>query len=322
MKKFGLATWAHEISYFGDKDNIERHADRLKAAGFDLLIPCVKNPHGAVDFVTDVADVNPGYPDWDPLKVLIDACHERGIKVHPWFCVFPEEKNSRLLREHPEYQAEFEIQGRWACACRPEVQDYIFNLYKSLANRYRPGGLHLDYIRTGWMCKCPFCKEQMSGQGVDIEKVQQKEQAFERWKEWRVSRLTDFVRRLHDFTAKAGIELSAAVFSHYPDCVRTQAQDWVLWAEEGIIDFLFPMNYTSSTRIAEKLTLAHVALVQGRVSLWEGLDKAGFAAELNPEKLTEEAKAVLSAGAQGVVIFDYPSMTDEDIAAIKRLRCS
>ena len=152
MKEFGFGAWAHHLRDFGSKDEIEAHVDRLANAGFDILIPCVKNPPGAVDFLTEVADVNPVYPEWDPLRVLIDACQGKGIKVHAWFCVFKEGEGSRLLRSNPDFAAQVPDEN-WACACREEVQNYEYDLYRSVAELYSPDGLHLDYIRTGEPCR-------------------------------------------------------------------------------------------------------------------------------------------------------------------------
>lgn len=320
MHEFGLAVWSHRITDFGGKDEVKGHAESLAEAGFDILIPCVKNPPGAADFLTDVADVNPDYPDWDPLKVLVGACRERGVKVHPWFCVFPEGERSRLLREHPEFAAKLDGRMRWGCACRQEVQDYVFELYRSLALRYRPDGLHLDYIRTGGVCKCEFCRSEMGARGVDLEKVEFKDPAFVEWTDWRVSRLTGFVRRLREFTRAEGMELSAAVFPSYPDCIGSQAQDWVGWAEEGLVDFLFPMNYTNSLQICLTRTISHVALVGDGVPVWEGLGKKSSCSELSTEALAAQVRGVREAGARGVVLFQYRAVTEEDVQAIRRVR--
>ncbi|MDP6438026.1 MAG: family 10 glycosylhydrolase [Candidatus Brocadiia bacterium] len=322
MSEFALAVWSHRITDFGEQEDIARHADRLAAGGFDLVIPCVKNPPGGVDFFTNLAHVNEEYPDWDPLRVLIEECRQRGLKVHPWFCVFLEGDRSRLLRERPEYTARNTESIRWGCTCRPEVQDNVFALYEDLAQRYDPDGLHLDYIRTGGPCRCEFCKAQMREQGVDIEAVEPAEPAHEQWTQWRVSRLAAFVRRMHELTAGRGIELSAAVFADYPDCIVQQAQDWVLWAEEGIVDYLFPMTYTPSARVAWARTVSHVALVRDRVPLWEGLSKDCEQGRLTPALLADQARTVLEAGARGVVLFQYPSVSDEDIAALGALRSS
>jgi uncharacterized lipoprotein YddW (UPF0748 family) len=322
MKDFRLAAWAHSLGNFGEKEeDIPGHVDRLADAGFDLLIPCVKNPPASADFFTDVADVNPLYPDWDPLRVLIDSCHDRGIKVHAWFCVFKEGEQSKLIKEHPEYAAVVPDE-HWACACRPEVQDYEYDLYRSVAEGYRPDGLHLDYIRTGEPCRCEYCKREMAERGLDVDELKWtpwylNEKGVEEWTEWRVSKITGFVERLHGLTENLGMKLSAAVFAGYPDCIYIQGQDWVQWAERGIIDYLFPMNYTTSLRYAVTRTVSHLALVGGRVPVWEGLARA--AAPSQPDILPELVRGVREAGAQGAVLFHYPSLTDGDLRAIREL---
>jgi uncharacterized lipoprotein YddW (UPF0748 family) len=315
-KKFSLGVWAHSIGNFGESpEEVRRHVGRLAEAGFDLIIPCVKNPPGAVDFFTDAAEVNEAYPAWDPLKVLIQASRERGIKVHPWFCVFLEGEKSRLLGEHPEYGAKNEGNSRlhWTCAMRPEVQDYVYDLYVRLAERYRPDGLHLDYIRTGGPCKCDYCREQMAAEGVDVERAAWGTPPFERWTAWRTSRITDFVRRMREYTAAHDLELSAAVFRDYPQSVPSQGQDWVGWANEGLVDFVFPMNYDESEINVRRLTREHVKLVDDKVALWEGLMKD----KLTPPQLARQVRAVLQLRTKGAVIFHYPALTDEDLAAMK-----
>lgn len=107
-KAFQYATWAHSVSNFGsNQDEVRRHVERLNTAGFELIIPCVKNPPGYVDFRTEVAIVNPSYPGWDPLRVLAESADEHGMKVHPWFCIFPEGEGSKLLNQKPYLGAVF-----------------------------------------------------------------------------------------------------------------------------------------------------------------------------------------------------------------------
>jgi uncharacterized lipoprotein YddW (UPF0748 family) len=316
--EFGLAVWSHKLRDFGSKEEVESHAKRLADSVVGILIPIVKGTNGTVDFLTGMADVNPKYPDWDPLKVLIRACRKRGVKVHPWFCVFTEGGGSRLLREHPSFLA-MGTGGRnkWACAMRPEVHDYEFGLYKSVADNYKPDGLHLDYIRTGGVCRCGFCKAQMKKKGIDIDKVKPSEPA---WLEWRISRLMQFVRRLREFTKNEKMELSAAVFRGYANARISQAQDWVKWAEEGIVDYLMPMNYTNDISTFRKLTKSHVGLVRGRVPIWEGIGKKSSMSKLSTQAMAEQAQVAGDLGAQGVVIFNYSAMTDDDFKAIREVK--
>lgn len=316
--QFGLGLWSHKLRDFSDKRQVVQHVQRLARAGVNILIPIVKFPSGEVDFVTELADVHPHYPAWDPLKVLIKNCRKRGIKVHPWLCVFPEGKQSRLLREHPEFATKGTGGGhRWACAMRPEVQDYEFGLYRDVAGRYHPDGLHLDYIRTGGVCRCQFCRNQMNKRGIDILKVQPSDCA---WVNWRTSKVTGFVRRLREFTKEKKMELSAAVFRNYESARVYQAQDWVNWAQERLVDYLMPMSYTNSLNDFARWAKTHIKLAAGKVPVWEGIGKSSSVSKLTAQALAQQARAAHEAGAQGIVIFHYDAITDDDFKALQKVK--
>lgn len=316
-EKFHFATWAHRVSNFGDtKEEVGMHVKRLSDSGFELIIPCVKNPPGYADFKTDVAEVNPDYPEWDPLFVLAESATKHNMKVHPWFCVFTEGEHSALLKKSPHLVAKSDSNMRWICACRPEVQEYELALYKSVADGYPIHGLHLDYIRTGGICRCDYCKEQVSARGVDISEITPKDPGFAEWTNWRCERITSFVEQMRKLTHSKGIELSAAVFADIPSCRNSNGQDWVSWAEKGLVDFLFPMNYDNSTRNVQLRTRQHVALIKNHCPVWEGLGKASSNSQLTTEVMVEQIHAAKEEGAEGVVLFHYPSLSDEDLAAI------
>jgi uncharacterized lipoprotein YddW (UPF0748 family) len=319
--KLHLATWAHSISNFGDNpDEVERHVERLADAGFELIIPCVKNPPGYVDFMTDVAEVNPSYPDWDPLRVLAESATGHDMKVHPWFCVFREGEHSRLVNQSPHLAAILDsADQRWACACHPETQDYELALYGSVADGYPVHGLHLDYIRTGGLCRCEYCMEQMSSRGIDIDEISRRDPGLAQWTDWRCERITSFVEQMRELTRSRDIELSAAVFADIPSCRNSNGQDWAKWAEKDLVDLMIPMNYDNSVRNVRLRTRQHVAAVKDRCPVWEGLGKASSASQLTTEVLVEQIAAAEQEGATGVVLFHYPALGDEDLAALKAL---
>jgi len=320
-KKFHFATWAHRVSNFGDNpQEVKQHVKRISDAGFELIIPCVKNPPGYADFKTDVAEVNPDYPDWDPLKVLAEVATEHKMKVHPWFCIFPEGEHSVLLKKSPHLAAVHESSRmRWACACRPEVQEYELALYASVADNYPIHGLHLDYMRTGGVCSCDYCKEQMAARGIDVSEVSTKDPEFAQWVNWRCERITSFVEKMRKLTSSRNIELSAAVFADLPSCRNSNGQDWGEWAEKRLVDFMFPMNYDNSTRNVKLRTRQHVALISNRCPVWEGLGKASSNSQLTTEVMVEQIRAAKEEDAEGVVLFHYPALSDEDLLAIKGL---
>jgi uncharacterized lipoprotein YddW (UPF0748 family) len=320
-REFGYGTWAHSISNFGnDSDEVKRHVERLANAGFKLIIPCIKNPPGYADFRTDVAQVNPSYPDWDPLMVLAESATEHDMEVHTWFCVFPEGEHSKLLKQSPQLAAVFESSNRrWACACREEVQEYELALYKSVADGYPVHGLHLDYIRTGGLCKCDYCKEQMSSRGVDISEIDRRDPGVAEWTDWRCERIASFVEQMRELTQSKGIKLSAAVFADIPSCRNSNGQDWAGWAEKDLVDLMIPMNYDNSTRNVALRTRQHLAAVKDHCPVWEGLGIASSASRLSAEAMVAQITAAKQEGAKGVVLFHYPALSDEDLAILKAL---
>jgi len=176
-------------------------------------------------------------------------------------------------------------------------------------------------MRTGAPCTCEFCRGQMAEEGVNIDEAKPGTREYEEWAKWRVGRLTEFVRNMRELTREAGVELSAAVFSGYPECISPQAQDWVRWAEEELLDALMPMNYSQSTRVAVMRTKAHMAQVAGKVPVWEGIcRRAGNFSNLNPDELRDQMESVLAEGPQGLVIFSYGSLTPEDLAVCRALK--
>lgn len=318
--KFHYGTWAHSVSNFGDNpDKVKQHVKRLADAGFELIIPCVKNPPGYADFRTDVAEVNPSYPDWDPLRVLAESATEHNMEVHAWFCVFAEGNHSRLLSRSPHFAAvpAPERMG-WACACRPEVQEYELALYESVAE-YPIHGLHLDYIRTGIPCRCDYCKEQMSAHGINIDDMDRRDPNLAEWNDWRSERITSFVGQMRKLTRSKGIKLSAAVFADIPSCRNSNGQDWAEWAEKDLVDLMIPMNYDNSTRNVRLRTRQHIAAVAGHCPVWEGLGKSSSASKLTTEKMVDQVSAAKEEGAEGIVLFNYPALSDEDLAALKGL---
>ena len=321
MSGFGLAVWAHGIGDFGaTPDEMRQHLDRLAGSDFDTLIPCVKNMPGTVGFRSEHADTTASYPDWDPLRLLIDEAGARGMDVHVWLINFAEQAESRFRRKHPIATSTIHDphSHQWMCACRQEVQDHIFALYSELASEYRPAGLHLDYIRTGGWCTCEACQADMSELGVDIANVSPDEADAVVWAKWKSDRIASHVARVHEMASAAGIALSAAVIGDYPHYMNEQGQDWERWIAEGTIDMVFPMNYNNSTRIVELNATAHVAHADGRVPVWEGLCRSAGKTQLTPEQLAEQVASCRKRGAAGVSVFHYPALTDDDMAMLKR----
>ena len=324
-------TWLHRLPE--TQAGIRLVVDRLADAGFDMLIPCVKQPDGIADYPSKLAHIHPPFQGWDALRICAEESNRAGLPVHGWICVFPEGKNSALLEAHPEYAAQpgpergrCEVEHGLACPNRPEVQDYEAGLYRELMD-YPIAGVSLDYIRfIDGTCYCDYCREDFRRQtGGDLHKLgffgwdPAAAQDMDVWIAWRCEVINRFVRRIRAMTREHDKELSASVFQYYPSGLQDIGQDWEYWVREGLVDYIWPMNYSSSTLIASKWARNNIATLADSTTgcrLHEGIHRPKW---MTTDRWIRHVAAILETGVKGVVIFDYPNLTDADLKALARL---
>ena len=58
--KLKKGVWMHHVPK-ENPDEVKRHADRLVRGGFDVFIPCLKNPDSMLDYHTKI-----GIVSWSP----------------------------------------------------------------------------------------------------------------------------------------------------------------------------------------------------------------------------------------------------------------
>ncbi|HOS42487.1 MAG TPA: family 10 glycosylhydrolase [Armatimonadota bacterium] len=324
-----IATWLHSLPR--TPEAVRATVQRLADAGVDLLIPCVKQTDGLVDYPSVVANVRPEYQGWDALMIAAEEANRRGLAIHAWCCDFVEGTGSRLLAEHPECRA---VQhGRategwsWACPRRPETQEYLLAIYRELIDRYPVQGVHLDYVRyADGFCYCDACRESYQREtGRDLltrgfDTWQQPDaHDMDAWIAWRCAPVTAFVRAARAAAAAGGKALSAAVFPYLPGQLQDVGQDWEGWLAEGLLDDIMPMTYSMSTRIAAEWTRNHraaVAAMKGQCRLWEGLVRHR---SWSAERFLRHVQTVAAQGVDGICIFDEPNVTDADLAGLGAL---
>ena len=339
MTKFYKAVWSVPTAdYAKGPDSVGPMVDRLAQAGFDLIIPVVKGGDGCVSYHSRIAKIQPQFESWDPLALLAQKAKAAGLKVHPWICVFPEGKHSLLFQRDPSLRM-VDRDGKptpWACPASEEVRKFELSLYEEVMDNYEVDGVHMDYIRydSEDVCFCQRCRSGFKAEtGVDpleIGKVSEfsafseraqnrKHPAWAKWIEWRVRWVTRFVEELSKSAKARDKELSAAVFMEYPECIVYEGQDWGDWGQRGLIDYAFPMTYTNSTLMVRRRTRNHIAQVKGGCRLWEGLGKGSSRSTLSTEALVEQARVAKEERAEGIVVFYYTALTDEDLAALAEL---
>jgi len=335
MAEFHKAVWGGP-NYAEGPEAVAPVVDRLARAGFDLIIPFVECGDGSVKYHSEIAHIDPASEDWDLLAVLAQEAQKAGLKVHP--CLDPFRAGARSpIQEESLYERNREGELLpWLCPASEEAHQVKLDLYEELMDRYPIVGVHMDHIRYHSEDEC-FCERCRSGfkaeAGIDpleIGKVSEfnafreralnrKHPAWAKWVEWRAGWITRFVEELSALTKGKGKELSAAVFMEYPECIVYEGQDWGDWGERGLVDFMMPMTYTNSPLMVKRRTRNHVAQVKGGCHVWEGLGKRSSRSVMSTEALVAQIKASIEEGAEGIVIFAYSSLTDEDLAALAAL---
>ncbi len=89
-------------------------------------------------------------PFFDPLKILIEEAHKKGIEVHAWFNlnrgVFSNKttiSTNHIIRKHPEWFINFSGQKLYNFGL-PQVREYLSNIMVDITKNYEVDGVHLD----------------------------------------------------------------------------------------------------------------------------------------------------------------------------------
>lgn len=325
MPRLKKGVWLHNLQQFAGPSQIRNFVRRYSDAGFDLLVPCVKNPDGLLDYHSCVGNVRPVYRSWDPLEILAEEACRRKIKVHAWFCNMHEGPKSKLLELYPKVAA-LNIKGKrvgtnrffFVCAARPEVRRYEAALMKEVIDNYPVAGVHFDYIRVGdGVCYCPHCRRQLKRlEGIVPEKMRWWGRVPDRFFKWRCDNVTALVRDVSAHARRKRKEVSAAVYAGVPDSIMVQGQDFAAWSREGLLDLVAPMNYWNSSWLTEKYIRNHLAQnADGKAELWEGL---GLFCMDSRRQFREQLDAVRRHRVPGVMIFEHNSLRPADLRLLAR----
>ncbi|MCE5240249.1 family 10 glycosylhydrolase [bacterium] len=234
---------------WASREGADQIVARLKAAGFNVFVPCVWHGRGT-HWPSPLEPPAPGVdklmtPEHDPLAYLVKQCHANGIEVHPWFCVC-----SRSGNLHPEFREEGSPDGFFD-AHRPEFRDWMVGLMLDVVRRYGVDGINLDYIRTGGICRGPKCQEEhraRTGASLtdDISAVGKSLEARGRLVQWQDEAIADLVRQLatEGRKLKPGLVVSADVHVAPPaELPALDGRNVLPWIEQGWLDVAYSMDY-------------------------------------------------------------------------------
>jgi len=219
---------------------------KLATAGVDAVFFLAKDPWGYVYYDSSYAPMSPKY-SWDVLKDVIGIAKQYGIEVYVYINALSEGETEPgfFIKERPDL-ALYDSSGKMLGWVDPYCDEYVerlLNMVREILTKYpEVRGIQLDRIRAPQSDVYGKCSSEKFREvyGKDPEQDRALYQRF------LVDGITNVVRRVAD-TARSlrpGIEVSAAVFPS-PQAVSTVLQDWASWVNEGIVDYVATMSYTT-----------------------------------------------------------------------------
>jgi hypothetical protein len=127
----------------------------------------------------------------------------------------------------------------------------------------------------------------------------------------RCSVIEQMIRRLRDICDRLGLKISVAVFANR-DHGLFLGQDWVAWAQEGLVDFVCPMSYTHDRHDHWRWLREHVGTMGDHAELWEAVARAWSGGKNPPQEVLSQSLDVLRGGADGIASFKMGAFNDED----------
>ncbi len=233
--------WPQSTNTQQQQAELAQMLDQLKQAGINTVLfqtrvrATTVYPSAFEPWETSLTGVPGRSPGYDPLKLCIDLCHERGMECHAWVVTIPVGKWSsigckKLREKYPKLIKRIGEEG-YMDPEQPQTGDYLANICKEMTHNYDIDGIHLDYIRYPETWK--------------IKVSRQKGREY----------ITDIVRKINRSvkSEKPWVKMSCSPVGKHDDLRRYRAGGWNArtavcqdaqqWLKQGLMDQLYPMMY-------------------------------------------------------------------------------
>ncbi|NLE67404.1 MAG: family 10 glycosylhydrolase [Lentisphaerae bacterium] len=309
-----------------------RTCRELKAAGIRAVFPNVLWA-GQAHYPSQVvpcSDIGRMYGD--QVKACVAAAHAEGLEAHAWKVCWnlggaPAAHVARLKKEGRLQRSANGAAHIWLCPSNPDNVRQELNAIMELVRNYPVDGVHLDYARfpDSQSCVCPVCRKNFEAKRGRVVRRWPADvitgALADEYRAWRSSVMTGFIRAARGVmrSARPAAKLSAAVYGQYPQCAGTMGQSWGSWVEEGLVDFVCPMNYDTDPASFAVSVRKQLALPRARGRIYPGIGVTAVESRLPPDQVIAQIRAVADAGAAGFMLFDLNPTLQRETLPILRL---
>lgn len=248
------------------RNMLSHQLDELKKDGVNAVIFQVRAECDALyqssiepwsKFLTGQQGKQPN-PYWDPLRWMVDECHNRGMEIHAWINPYRAKTagttllaNNHIAMRHPErvfsYNGQFILNPGI-----PENREYIYRVAEDIVSRYDVDGFHIDDY---------FYPYPAAGQTIpDQREFRQYNNGIQDIGDWRRNNVSIFIKELgeHIHKVKPWVKFGVSPFGIYRN-KRTAPgigsdtkglqnyddlyADVLLWVDKGWVDYCVPQLY-------------------------------------------------------------------------------
>jgi len=281
--------WITRNSLDGTADNFCR---RIKKAGFNVVIPNVWHGRG-VTWPTNLApwdDRIGNMRGWDPLGRLLQSARKHELEVHPWFTVGLRQRD--FLPEYASSRAgdSFDFHKR-------EFREFITAIILDVVRRYPVQGVNLDFVRFDY-----------PKPGHEEEQIKAVEQV--------VGEAAAGAR-----TLRSEMVISADTAPWHPP-IRQYGQDGPKWADEGLLDVLYSMQYQYAPDFNAigrvKKTMKRPESISIIVGNYDTLGFKKTVVPRDPKRLAELINISRGfSGGNGVAVYYYGMLNDAQVETLR-----
>lgn len=297
----------------------DRTCRELKAAGFNAVFSNMASA-GRAHYPSKLIPPSKSLEQHgDQLRAFATAAKRNGLEAHAWKICW------RLNTRLPAFQAQQSREGRlmqdqhgndlpWLSISDPRNVKFEIDSLLEMARHAELDGIHLDYMRYpgrdgdyGPAARKAF--ETQLGRRVTNWPADVLGPLQDRFQRFRQQELHNAMRNISTAVRKEfpNLKLSVAVWGAWPDCADSQGQDWPVWAREGWVDWIIPMNYTDNPdQLAGWLDL-QAAQPGVRERLIPGLGYISSNAELSPTQLLDQLTLIRERNLPGAILYRLDS---------------
>jgi len=262
------AVWVTNVGSpaLSSTDNIQLMVDYISQLNFNTIYVDVWNKNQTLQPSAVLEkEVPPGTQTqmfgsgWDPLMFLLQAAHQKGIRVIAWFeygfishySGYPHP----ILDQHPDWigidkngMPTIRNNFTWLNGFKPEVQDFLLQLILEVVRKYPIDGIQCDDhlpsmpLNSGYDSLTLSRYETETGNNIPVSDTDPK------WMKWRADQLTLFAKKIYD-SVKFINPRCIVCFAPGPLdwSYENNLADWESWIKLGIVDLLSPLLYRSES---------------------------------------------------------------------------